>query len=770
MNWLSIFKIYNLKKLKKEKVMLLFTMLSILITTTLSIVVPTISANMDKYNKSNVREANGGDLFIKAYYQSKAFDEELHKLKNEGYKVTIKRSTSAFLQGGSGSKFYANLISGEEGVKEDEIILGSTTAKNLSVKVGDKINVKTDDGVKEYRIKAIEGTPKGLSNDEVIIGYGKIGGTVTEGNLIYIEGRIDGEVLKERLKKTEDGYIYSSIKDKEAELKSETDVQVATFGILTTMGYILSSAAVITTSIMLIVSRRRDISIMKLISLRNKDIKKALRAELSIIILVPVLLSASASLVVSGLMLKMNYLPHSLEFTKEFSIIGKGILINALFFGIFSNLPLLIVDDFKGLWLLRENAEKNGVIRKRIFIYLMLLMPLILVVYSVYIGSEFNLVTAVFIVVILLIFFILSVILIKIFSSINYRSQLPMYSFKNMKKNFLTFILLTVSLSITLVFTMIAVSLNNTVKKSMNKSLTATMPYNYLLSNKDALDMESILTKENGVEGYIKVYCSNAKVLNDNIKAKAISIDEVKREDYKLEFKMVEGEGLFHGEDGCLITSKYQQEYNLKVGDILHIYFQDKIIDVKIKGVYDNSIIDSMAILMPYKGYGKDSMFYVKAEGRQWMDKIGESPVISIDILGGAFSEYIGKFLKIFKALSLLVIFASLIFNINLLNITFTEERKEETVIRALGLGKAFITKVYVFKGTILILLSAALAYGFYLSVSNILLKLIGVAAVNTYSDILLLLLCSLVLTTVTFSYPFLKMKKYNSYEYLRES
>jgi putative ABC transport system permease protein len=769
-NWLNIFKTYNLKKIRKEKLLVLFTILTILITTTLSIVVPLISAEMDNFNNQNIRCANGGDLFIKTSYESKTFNEEIEKLQNEGYTITYKKSSSSFFQNAAGKKFYANLISGEQALEKNEIILDSSMAKNLTAKVGDIIKVNTDMGYKEYTVKSIEAIPVGVTTDETIIGYGKISDNVTKGNYIYINGNTDGEAIKEGLKAKEDGYLYISLKDKEEALKNETKVQTATFGVLTTMGYILSSVAIITTSIMLITRRKRDISIMKLLSLRNKDIKNAMRIELLIIILAPVILSIPATIGLDTLILKMNFIPHSISLINVFNIIVKGILLNILFFEIFSNLPMLIIDDFKGIWLLRENEEKSTVLKKRFFIYFILLIPVMLLVYSIYIGSAFNFITSVVICVIITIFLVLSSILIKIFSSLHYKNQLLMYSFRNISKNFLTFILTIVSVSITVVFMMIAISLNNTVKESMNNSLDVALPYNYILSNKESLDIDSIFTKSNGVDGYIKVYASTGKVLNDSIKAKDINLTEVKKEECKLDFKIVEGENLFEGEDGCLITSQYQKQNNLKVGDVLNIYYKDENLDIRIKGIYYNSIINSKDILLPYGGYSTNSRFYVKSFNTKWMNSLGDTPVISIDILGSAFSMYLAKFLKIFKALSILVVFASLLFNINLFNITFIEERKEETLIRALGLGKSFISKVYIFKGGLLSIVSSTLAYSFYMLISKSLLKLFGINSINNYTDILWLLLFNLALTFIIFIYPFIKMKNYNSYELLREN
>ncbi len=773
MNWLNIFKMYNVKRLKKEKLIILFTMLSILITTTLSIVVPTLSANMNDYNKKSVREANGGDLFVKFYYDSKAFNEETDKLKGEGYKVTYKKIESANFQKNKGHKYYAKLILGEPDIKSNEIILDFSMAKNLHAKVGDKVSIETDEGLNNYIVKEIESIPTGVTSDETLMGYGKVNESKNvkagAGSLVYISKNTDGEALKRRMKAKEDGYIYSSIKDKDKELKSNTELQLASFGILTTMGYILSSIAIITTSIMLIARRKRDISIMKLVSLRNKDIKNALRAELSIIVLLPVLVSVLATIVISHLILKSKYIPQSTSTIEQLGIYAKGIILNILFFEVFSNLPLLIINDIKGLWILRESEEKDGVIKKRIFVYLLILMPVMLLLYSFYIGSSVNLVTSLGIIIIILLFLIVSAILMKIFTTINYKTRLQMYSFKNMKKNLLICILLIVSFSITLVFMMIALTLNSNVENSTNKSLASVLPYNYMVPNTQDFDSEKVLTKENGVDGYNRVYYSIGKVLNKNIENKAVTIDEVKKEDYKLEVKMVEGEKLFKGQDGCLITSSYQKANGLKIGDILHIYYEDRIIDIKIKGVYDNSVLDSQSILMSYRGYGKDCDFYVKAHGEKWMTKLGDKPVVPLDTIGGDLSTFIGKFTSIFRTLSFMVVFAALIFNINLLNISFIEERKEETVIRALGIGKGFISKVYIFKGSVLTLVSCVLAYGFYITVSWLLFSAMGINSVNFLRYLPVLLLCGLALTVTTFIYPFITMRKYNSYEFLRE-
>jgi len=331
--------------------------------------VPIISANIKKYNEDNVRSLNGGDLFITAFYDSKSFNDELDILKKEDYKITIKKRTMALFQKDSGRKIYSSIIFGEENLLENEIIIDSSLSKNLSVNVGDKINVvDSEKGKIEYKVKDIEGIPRAVDNDSVILGYGKVGGNLDKGNMFFIDGNTDGEALKERLKKAEDSFYYVSLKDKKTELKNQTDTQMATLSLLTTMGYILSSVVVITTCIMLIVRRKRDISIMKIISIGNKNIKKALKFEMTIIILVPIIISAILSMIIPAFVLKLSYIECEIGLKSTLLIVIKGIGLNAVFFMLFSSIPLKILNDIKGISLIREDDGASKIIKRRVFI------------------------------------------------------------------------------------------------------------------------------------------------------------------------------------------------------------------------------------------------------------------------------------------------------------------------------------------------------------------------------------------------------------------
>ena len=78
MRWFSLFKVYNLKEMKKEKVLILLTVISILVASTISLLVPGTSIENEKYINKNIEKVNGGDLSIVVDDEiSNSFNNEL---------------------------------------------------------------------------------------------------------------------------------------------------------------------------------------------------------------------------------------------------------------------------------------------------------------------------------------------------------------------------------------------------------------------------------------------------------------------------------------------------------------------------------------------------------------------------------------------------------------------------------------------------------------------------------------------------------------------
>lgn len=774
MNWFNIFNLYNLKKLKKDKWLILFTMISILVTCTVSVMVPMIASNLKNNNEADIKKINGGILSVYSYSQgfSKSFTDELISLRDKEYKVTFKARASSYFQSKAGTKIYASVIYGEEGLKDSETIISAVLAKNLSLKEGDKVKIISQQlGTKEYRIKAIEGNPIAVNNDEEIMGYAKISEKPDKASQAFIDGKGDGETLKKSLMEKEDAYQYCSLKDKKEEVKTQINTQIGTLGILTTMGYILSSITIVSTCIVLIIRRKKDIAIMKVLSIRNKDIKKAFRLEMISIIGVPIIVSLLLVFLLKPFLLSANYIRDSIGLKAELLIAFKGALLNGLFFVVFSSIPFILLNSIKGISLLRENEEDGKRVKIKIFGLVMLLIPIFMLLYSIYIGNTIILGSSLGVIVLILIFMALCSILIKIISSLPFKQNYIMYTFKNIKRNFLSFTIVALSLAITLSFILLAISLDKTIKNNLSKTLKEKLPYNYLLLKNKNEDVSNILIKKNGIDGYVRAYCSSGVIKNKDINSKEIGLYGIKQEDYKLSFKIVQGKTLdFKEKDQCLITSNYQKNNGLKIGDILNIETEGKEINLKVRGIYDNSFIDSPVIMIPYNGSGEGEVYFLNSKNTRWIKEIKNSPVVGLDSLGEGFSQIIEKFIKIFKMLSAMIIFSSLIFNINIVYITFSEDQKEQTIIRALGFNKSFLVKCYAINQMTLVLMSAGLAYGMYAVVSKLICLMINIKGVNSITEFLISILIGAAICFTTFLLPIFKVNKRVEYELLREN
>ncbi|QAA32494.1 ABC transporter permease [Clostridium manihotivorum] len=727
---------------------------------------------MKAYNEQNIKDINGGILSISAGSFSKKFLANLDELRAEGYKVTLKQDSTAYLKTSKSTKIYSKVILGDEELRDDEIILSASLGKALSVKAGYKLTVIDKEfGSKEYIVKSIEGNPKGVSNDAAILGYGKVAQKPKNPTFAYIDGNDDGENLKHSLEKVEDTYTYSSLKDKADEVSNSTNMKIGILGMLTTMGYILSSVTIISTCIVLITRRKKDIAIMKLLSIKNRHIRKTFSLEMLIIIGIPIVLALFLSLMVSSSLLKLNYIDRLLGLDKEVGIAIRGMLLNFIFFLLFYNIPLMLLKGIKGLDIIRESYSDTGKIKRRIFILLLLLIPVVMLIYSVYLKTIISFGTGLILLLIILLFFIITSVLVNIFSRMPFKNISFIYSFKNIKKNFLAFNLLALSLSITILFILIATSFNKTIEMTLNSQFKEALPYNYMLLKADNEEVDSKLTREKGVEEVTKIYNEIWSTNNNLTETKDIDLSGIKEEDYRLKFKLLEGNDLdFSDKNKCLISSKLSKLNKLKVGDTLKIYSEDKEKDLEVRGIYDSDFLNTIMVLVPYSEESNNISYLISSKNNKWMKEIKDSPVVSVNSLSDAMAQRIDQFIILFKILSAMIILSALIFNINIAYVTFLEERKDENIIIALGLGKKFIFKSYVVKQTVIIIISSILAGGFYAVVSKVFLQMMGVKSVHYSNQIILVFLLDILLCLATFLLPMVKTGGKVKSELLREN
>ncbi|AVQ44726.1 ABC transporter permease [Clostridium botulinum] len=776
MKWFDVFKLYNLKKLKSEKVILTFTALSIFVTTLISLLVPQIMKNTKEIMDNSIRQLNGGTLRVQVQYPSKKFNDEIASLKKEGYKVTIQELTNGYYKNSNGKKTIGRLISGKFNIGKDEIILYKSIANNIKAKVGDKIEIEYPEiGSKSYVVKKIENMPYGVDNDSKILGYGKILSDknieIRNQGLVLINGG-NGEKLKERLKNIENGYVYSSLEDKNRSVQSDADKEIMAYTVITEMAYILSIITIITTTVMILLRRKKDFAILKMLSIKSKILKKSMVLELSLTIIIPVILAALCSFKLSTVILAFNKTNELISVSEKVVIIFKGVVFNCVLFFLFLNIALMMLKNIEPLSIVRQDETKLRKIRKKILITSVILVPILLFAYSLYLGRLAAFAGGCFILLFIGIFLLITLCILKLITLIPFKNNVFLYGFKSIQKNFMSFTMILLSITITIVFLLIGFTLDNTIKYSMNKTMKNSLPYDYILLQKSGRDLEKNLKNNDYVNKYSKFYNISGKVTNSNIKSKAIRIAEVKKEDYKAQYKILEGKDIFQGsKDQIIISDKYKKTNNLKLGDFINVESLAGNFKYKIKGIYDGGEFNSQTILKEYSGIGEESISYIiKSNSDKWMDGIKDSYVVSVDSLSDSISSMLNKSLDIFKYLCFLCIFSSVLFNMNMVYMNYIENKKDETIIIALGIGKGFCMKYELFKLLLLIVTSTIMSFGIYVLVLKTALRLFLNSDIYiSFLYLLASMVISTVLSIITFNLPIRNLKKKVSFELLKE-
>ena len=775
MSWFSIFKIYNLKLIKKDKVLLLLTTLSILFTISIALIIPQVQFWNEKYLNDNIYAINGGDLSIVIGGKKKEeFKNKIDELKASGLEVNTSYYNNAAYINNSNNNM-GSIIYGNYDLKEDEIIISSVIAKNMNLNIGDKIDVNTkESGTITYTIKEIEYIAKGVNRDSELLGYGKVQAldnidTENKGEIIFITGR-DGKELKQELVAIEEGNMYFTVDDKKQELEDQALIESAVLGTLSSVSYIVSSLCIITTTIVLILKRKKDIAILRILSINIKSIKKAIGLELLLVITVPLIVGTVISYPISKLLLEYKGVLDSYFTIDNLSIIFKGIILNILILLSLIYMSLKLIEKIKPIYLIKDDemaikASIKGIIKK-----IILVIPIILLAYAMYTKEIGNILSGIVVIIFILVFLLLVSLMVKIVYKTGIKNSITLYVFRNIKENFFTFVLTLLSITATLWFILIGFHLEGTIKDNLNKSIKEALPYNYKIDTDDDYYTDKVLKNNKSINSYNKMYAIVGELLNDvrNPMYKNISVNEINKEDYNAKFNIVEGEDLFQGEDGILISDYMAKRTDLKINDILNIKTDSGNINLKIKGFYKSAGLNTLTIYKEKQEIAKDVLYDINAKSPDFIKELKSCDIYNIGSMGDRLVKSITKFLDIFKVLSLVSIISVLIFNINIVNISHSIEIKDEEILKALGLGRKFIFKSTLIKIILIIILSSLLSVGLYSLIIKLFFSLMFNLSISlNINTIIILILSSIVVALISFNYIFRKTDK--SLNLLRE-
>lgn len=725
MNHINLFNIYNKKLIKNKKILYFITSLSIFLAVIISLTVPQVAHQSRDYLDNKMIEINGGDLQIQLSrdYSNEKFFEEIEKIKNEGCQVTTAYRGRSYCIIGS-NRIVTSAIISDYDIDDDEVIIGEALSKSSKLKEGDTINLSIKGGsVKEYKIKEVEHLAKGVSNDNEILGYAKVKYTsdMDVSNLsknIYISGK-DGQELCNRLKNIDSDNRYMPLEEKKRNVIDNEALEETSLGILSIATYIISILCIVSTISMIMFQRKKDIAILRMLSIKISDIKKSVMLEISIWFVPVIIISSILSYPLSILLLSYKGIKYTEGIAWAILFILKNLAFNILALFIISMISLQLISCMRPISILKNSSSDE--LRKKlkkVSLECIFVVPLIMVLYCIISNNMGSLIGLIGLTAFCIIFVIFTCIIFKIISSIVPLRFINLrYCFKSIKKNLFGFVVVLVSITITLWFILIGFYLEGSIKDNMTKSIKEALPYNYTVDTNNSEEFDSLLDATKSVKGYDKLYSINGNVTNMDKKTpyRNITIYEVNPDKYSAKFNICEGENLFEGDkEGAIISDEMHNNCKINVGDTLDVTTKNGNIKIMVKGIYKSCGINDIAVYKENKELGEEIEYLINAENTDFANGLSDLDIFNINDVGANLAASLMKFLKVFKILSVITIFSSLLFDINIMKMNSSLEEKDEAIIKSLGIGSKFIRKSNNIKAIIMMILTSALSVGMF--------------------------------------------------------
>lgn len=772
MEWIKVFRLYNLRMLKSHTLLYGFVMMSIAIAVSISVSIPQIIRETDRAMKDQVAELNGADLKVVVTYESQAFQQKIKELEQEGLSVKrIEIFSTIFSQGPRQALGY--MLTGDYELEPDEIILYSSIAADLHVMEGDTIAI----GGYTYTIKAVEPVAMAVDSQSEMVGYGKASAynSMNSSSLssIMLINSSQSQTLKQELEHIEPGYKYSTIQDKQTEIADKLSLNAATLNILNTLSYMMTILSVLSSIFIMVVRRQRDIAVIRLLSIRMKSIKKALRTELYMMLLTPALLGGAASMLLAKRLLEVRGIAYSPIHGEALGAVGAGTLLFLFIYAVFINLATMSLEAIHPLAVMRSDAAAWRKSKRKIAWLASGFTLATLVGYALFLGMGSALTSSLLMLVFIALFFGAAMLLIKLGCRFPYRRKLFIYTSRHIRANRYSFVIVILSMALTILVLLMGYTLETTMRDSFNKGTEQRLPYNYLASGSDSDVLEKALKETPDVEGFTKSHVTSGTLTYPAELRRAVQLQEIYEKDYGRPYTVLEGESLFSGAKGdVLVSASFRDGTHLGVGDFLNLEIQGEAKEYRIKGVYESGMINQNDILKPMEDAASTqgrALFLIKAGSTTFRDGMEKVMTIHVGVMGVYLEKMIHDLLTIFKWLCFICIFSSILFNLNLMYMSTTQEWKETVIIRALGLGKGFLIRFTALRAAISLALSLLLSLGLYLLLVKLALALMKIGSSIAIQSMIGPVACAIALTIIIFLLPFRLIRRAKGYTELRE-
>jgi len=545
----KLFKTYNLKTWKHNKLQIFFSITAISIAVAILISLRLILVINNFYTIDNPKSVNDGDINIAlsnyniSSVQLKVLDELTSEDKIK-YACTYKIQNNLTIGGISNvvnikfidSKYsYINKRIGRYSKKlgKDKVLINRAAADRFDLKKGDKISLALKDFSDGYKKFAVEDIIEGTNTlEESILGViildksnmevdksTKNENVATNINIV-INNEKNLEEIKSELKKAFDsGASINTYKKINQGNKNIYSLQNKAAGIIEILVVIVTGIGISVTALLLILKRKKDYIILSIYGMKEKMLRNLIIYETFIICIIGIFIGTFFSFIITGCIQK--------SVIKEMDIItlikvSAFPLVSTILFiivqtMIFTILPITIGKEIKPNSILRQETQKfsvNGEWSAAIFTIIVLMVA----AFSIYIGSiKTGLIHSCIMLVIIMILYLLSIAGISLIVKIKpAKNKFLLLALRNIHRQKRSFALCITSLISTLILCGLIINLSTSVFTTATKEVVIDTGYNLSLStgfNKENVsNTEKILSEEISTNKYLKTIKTTGKI------------------------------------------------------------------------------------------------------------------------------------------------------------------------------------------------------------------------------------------------------------------
>ncbi len=628
-------------------------------------------------------------------------------------------------------------------LKENTIIISKRLANSLNVKTGDKIKLQAleSNESNQYEIVDIIADDGEESRDMNIYGYVFINidelGLTSDYDLIaskiYIKNINNDKSVNKSIEENFSGEKIQFVGEEANILAKELEGASTVYDSMGILAIVVSFVGIISSSILMIMKRQKDICLLKVFGANNKNIFFLFLGEMLFTTFLGVLsglaIGSILSYIVCYFVFEMFYNIFMINgvlvaYLKVFAIgMSAGVI-----FGI---IPVMLTMQFKPITVLRDTVSKNMKNGFRLFVSGMIITILLSGMFSIYLESLNGFLVVIMLIIFVAILYSISKIFLRICTlSISRKRGVKKIALKSMMKDSEKFSLVIMTTSISVAVVGMVLLMYNSILPSLEKQVQGSLGYNAMfrvnISNEE--EVNNVLKEADIKDFYI------SSIVDFNIvKVNGETIEQLDSYDYSIdcihENMGYVNDNLFTGDrldansdsNDIVLDEEFYYQYEMSVGDVITIEIENQEYNFNVVGVRSTDKIKTGQAYINYEAI-KNTVecryirYYIIADNVEEFisyinSKFNDIVVLNISDISQPYAQTLNKEMMLLKIISVLCISSSILLIFNILSITYMGKQKEFLILGMYGAEKKWKRKMIIIQGLRLGIASSILAF-----------------------------------------------------------